>query len=130
MSASLIAKAEAVTPAPTRRRVREPHLRGPQARPQGLAAPGGRPLQPVAPGGHGVPVQLVLGAPRCTHVPSSPAMSGRVQLTDRGILAIVVLLVAITVVTVVIGLVSFFSVSNAPLEEGVPQQGVAVSLQS
>ncbi|MEL4505683.1 hypothetical protein AAEX63_12280 [Luteococcus sp. H138] len=131
MSASLIAKAEAVTPAPTRRRVREPQLRGPQARPQGLAAPGGRPLQPVAPGGHGVPVQLVLDVPLPRRTVPAPAGSGtRVQLTDRGILAIVILLAVIAVATVVIGLVSFFSVSNAPLEEGAPQQSVAASLQS
>ncbi|MFZ2259218.1 MAG: hypothetical protein WAV52_00475, partial [Luteococcus japonicus] len=61
MSASLIAKANAVTPAKVRRRVREQQLRGPQARPVRLTAPGGRPLQPVAPGGHGAPVELVWG---------------------------------------------------------------------
>lgn len=114
MSASQIAKASAVTPATVRRRVREQQLRGPLARPTRIAAPGGRPLQPVAPGGHGAPVELVWGSGARGRV-ARPA-SGQVQLTDRGILAIVVLLALIAVATVSIGVVRFLGVSNAPIE--------------
>ncbi|MEL4357469.1 MULTISPECIES: hypothetical protein [unclassified Luteococcus] len=134
MNASLIAKASAVTPAPVRRRVREVQLRGPQARPQGLAAPGGRPAQPVAPGGHGAPVQLRL-APQRSRALSAPATrvaaaDGPVRLTDRGILVIVLVLAVIAVATLALGLVKFFGVSDAPLEEQAPSTSVAVSLQS
>lgn len=123
MSASLIAKANAVTPAKVRRRVREQQLRGPQARPVRLTAPGGRPLQPMAPGGHGAPVELVWGSDARGRA-ARPA-SGQVQLTDRGILAVVVLLGLIVVATVSVGVVRFLGVSDAPLEEA-PTGGTAV----
>ncbi|SJN35119.1 hypothetical protein [Luteococcus japonicus] len=123
MSASLIAKANAVTPAKVRRRVREQQLRGPKARPVRLTAPGGRPLQPMAPGGHGAPVELVWGSDARGR--AARPVSGQVQLTDRGILAVVVLLGLIVVATVSVGVVRFLGVSDAPLEEA-PTGGTAV----
>lgn len=126
MSATLTART-AVTPAKPRRR-RE-SLRGPLARPQAAAAPVARPQQPAGPALQGPAVQLQL-APAARLAPRRErAASGPVQLTERGLLAVMVLLAAITVATVTVGLVAFFGVSNAPLDEQPVQRDVSVALQ-
>lgn len=126
MSAQSIARNAPVTPVRPRRR--PGRLRGPSARQQVAGAPQGRPSQPAGPQLSG-PVELRL-EPAARLRPAAvgnrqQVAGGRVQLTDRGLLAVMVLLAVLTAATLAVGLVSFLSVSNEPL----PPSGQAVGVQ-
>ena len=123
MSASPVSTFRAVTQAPVRRRAREVQARGPQARPARLAAPGGRPVQSMGPSVAGGPVQLRLAQAR-----RMPRAAGGVQLTDRGILLVSVLMGALLLGSLVVGVVSFFGVSDAPLDDAPTVDAPGVTL--
>lgn len=121
MSATFVARIPAVTPATIRRRA-QGRLRGPVARPLQPAMPVGRPVQPSGPELLAGPVQLELVGS------AERGAAGAVQLTDRGIFCVVAVLAVLAVATVAVGLSSFLSVSNAPLEPSARPSPVLVEL--
>ncbi|GAA1396507.1 hypothetical protein [Luteococcus peritonei] len=126
MSATLTARS---TVTPVKHRRRRESLRGPVARPQAATAPLARPAQPAGPVVAGRPIELVLAPRTATRAHAAAQPMGPVRLTDRGLLAVMVLLAVLTVATVTVGLVAFFGVSNAPLEQQPAQQDVSIALQ-
>ena len=119
MSVSTLTAAVRSAPG-VRRRSRPQQLRGPIARPQRLDAPGGRPAQPMAP---------ALDRPVSLRARSSVRVAGpqpALQLTDRGLALVIGTFVALAVAAVVVVMVQFFQVSNAPLTQDAVS-GVAVA---
>lgn len=127
MSASPAVLSRVVTPAPVRRRLRGLRARGPLARPQRLAAPAGRPVQPVAPVLAGGPVGLRL-APVAPSVGRRPVTGQGVQLTDRGILVVALLMAGLFAASMLVGVASFLRVSDAPLDDAPAPTAAQVAL--
>ncbi len=107
MSALLVDDLVAAVPTRTRPGRWRHVERGPQLRPKLVALPGGRPLGVEAP-----PVRVsVRPAPPAT----APGSAGW-QLTDRGLLVVVVFFLALVTTAAVVLVGAFLSVSNAPVE--------------
>lgn len=119
MSVSTLNAAVRTAPG-VRRRSRPQQLRGPIAHPQRLDAPGGRPAQPMAP---------AIDRPVSLRARSSVRVADRqpaLQLTDRGLALVLGTFLALAMTAVVVVMVQFFQVSNAPLAQDAPS-GVAVA---